>query len=138
MLTDRKEQPNCWLQKGKMKTLIVDDDRPLAELFAFVLQTYGINSASFAGDGAQALMFLEENPDTALIITDREMPNMDGLELIKKCRDKYPKIKIILTTGTASSKDDLDVFAKETGANAVIPKPFRASEIQNALKKIAS
>ena len=121
-----------------MKTLIVDDDRPLAEMFALVLKIYGINSASFAGDGAQALMFLEENPDTALVITDREMPNMDGLELIKLCRGKYPKIKLILMTGTASSEDDLDVFATETGADAVISKPFRASEIQNALKKIAS
>lgn len=115
------------------KILIIDDDRPLAEILGMFLQTFGYPKPLYAGDGAEGLFAMENDTEIVLIFTDREMPNMEGPEFIKQCRSTYQGKKIIYMSGTISVDDDLNVTAKEVGADAALPKPFLPHKVFDAL-----
>ncbi len=67
----------------RKKILVVDDDPFVSEMLVIVLESEGLDVAT-AGDGREALRKLDDNPDTALILTDMNMPEMDGLELTRE------------------------------------------------------
>lgn len=115
------------------KILIIDDDRPLAELLGMFLQTFGYPEPVYAGDGNEGLFCLKQEPNIVLVFTDREMPHLDGLEFIEQCRKKNLQIKIILMSGALTSDDDLIAFAKEIRADAALPKPFLPHKVLDAL-----
>lgn len=135
MLHSRKKQliESCRKTKVPKKILIIDDDRPLAELLGMLLKIFGYPEPRYAGDGAEGLFVMENDADIALIFTDREMPNMEGPEFIKQCRGKYWDKRIIYMSGTIGQDDDLTTIAKEVGADAAIPKPFLPHRLLDAL-----
>src|SRR3989338_6032035 len=87
--TQQKIATYHWLRvrREKMKKiLIIDDDRPLAELLGMFLTTFGYPPPVYAGDGNDGLFVLiQEN--IGVIFTDLEMPNMDGETFIKNYRN---------------------------------------------------
>lgn len=115
------------------KILIIDDDRELAELFGGFLQTFGYPPPCYAGDGREGLFRLERDESISLVITDLEMPNLNGQEFINACRNLYPDKKIILMSGEFFPDDDLIATAKRYSADAVLPKPFLPHKVLDAL-----
>lgn len=117
------------------KILIVDDDRMLAELLGNLLETFGYPAPVYSGDGLEGLYALEYYPEVILVFTDREMPNMDGPTFIQKCRRTYKdrEIKIVYTSGSLDTDDDLIAAAREVGADAALPKPFLPHKVLDAL-----
>jgi two-component system cell cycle response regulator len=117
---------------GEETMLIVDDDSNLRETLVNLLSYLGFNIGS-AGNGPDALKELEQNPYT-FMLTDMKMPEMDGLELIKRVKEAFPDVSIISMTGFSEGYSYIDVI--NTGASDFIKKPFEVEELEAKVRRI--
>ncbi len=117
---------------GKLYVLLVEDEPFSVRLTTGVLRQIGINDVTVARDGAEAVEMLKAvlRP-VNLIISDWNMPKMNGLELLKTVRATWPDIPFLMLTGSRSP--DLVLAAREQHVNAYIVKPFSSEQL---LKKI--
>jgi two-component system, chemotaxis family, chemotaxis protein CheY len=117
-----------------MQILIVDDSVSIRTSMRFVVEQAGY-SVLDAGNGKEALAVI--TPQTKLVITDINMPEMDGIEFIKKVRLGTAPLKtipiIILTT---ESQPEMKQKGKDAGATAWIVKPFPPEDVIAAIKKL--
>jgi CheY-like chemotaxis protein len=113
----------------KKRILIADDEKAVRISLAEALKPYGYN-IDVVENGIEAISHMNRRAYD-LIITDYMMPKMDGLELIRRIRSKYPSIPILIITGGGPVCDLL-----ESGATACITKPFNIFELQNMVKVI--
>lgn len=114
--------------------LIVDDSESIREVVGFTLTNAG-HKVKVAVDGEDALKFFDGSK-IDLVVTDLHMPNMDGIELIKKVRqmEAYKFIPILfLTTESQQSKKE---EAKNAGATGWIVKPFVPEKLLAAISKV--
>jgi two-component system, OmpR family, KDP operon response regulator KdpE len=104
--------------------LIIDDEVQIRRLLEITLSAngYKISEASTAKEGIN----LAASIDPVLIILDLGLPDIDGLEVIKKLREWYQKPILILSV--RSSEDDI-IKALDNGANDYLTKPFRTGEL---------
>ena len=112
------------------RVLVVDDEESLRRVTQLKLQQAGYE-ATTASDGAQALELLTRHPQD-LIITDLKMPGMSGMDLLRRVKEDYPEVIVIVVTafGTIESA----VEAMRLGAHDYIIKPVNA----DALKLVVS
>lgn len=112
----------------EVKILVVDDSVLMRQIFQGYLGVYGFQLLQ-AKHGVEALALLEEHDDIRLVITDYEMPEMDGFELCAKIREHKTKNELAII-GVSSFDDDL-LSAKliKGGANDFLPKPFQREEL---------
>jgi diguanylate cyclase (GGDEF)-like protein len=115
-----------------MLALVVDDSAVARKLVSKHLQQYRLNVLE-AEDGATALKILEENHTTAgnkisLVISDFEMPGMDGAELIRAIRHKWSKNDLAVIGLSSSNRDSLSARFIKNGANDFLSKPFLPEE----------
>src|SRR6476660_9465257 len=104
-----------------MTTVLVVDDSAVDRRFVGgILSRDGRFKIEFAEDGSQALARMRESPPE-VIVTDLQMPNRNGLELVATVRMHHPNVPIILMTGHGS--EDLAVEALHRGAANYVPKP---------------
>lgn len=116
------------IQKNqKIKALVVDDSKPMREAVAQLLSTqlYQVHQAT---NGVEALEVIEENPDIMLVVTDYDMPKMDGFGLIRELRKTYSKNKMAIIGMSASDDPLLSAQLIKSGANDFVPKPFQVEE----------
>lgn len=108
------------------RILVVEDDESLRRVTQVQLQQAGYE-VSTAGDGPQALAWLEKTP-ADLVITDLKMPGMSGIELLRRLRADYPEIIVIVLTafGTVESA----VEAMKLGAFDYLTKPLNAEALR--------
>ena len=116
------------------KTIMtVDDSASVRQMVSFTLRTAGYDVVE-AADGAQALAKL--HPPLHLILTDLNMPRLDGIELVKRVRadpvHKYIPI-VLLTT---ESQDGKKQAGRAAGATGWIVKPFQAEQLLAVVKKV--
>lgn len=121
--------------KGKlMKILIVDDSSTMRRIIGNVVMQLGFTKDSFdeAEDGLKAWKLLSE-AHYDVILTDWNMPNMNGLELVKKVRSEgtHQKTPIIMIT-TEGGKGEV-ITALKAGVNNYIVKPFNAEVLKEKL-----
>lgn len=118
------------------KILIVDDSAAIRQSISFILKQEGYETLE-ASDGMEALDSLQNMEGLDLIITDVNMPNLDGISFIRRARE-LPKFKftpiIVLTTESQGSKMN---EGKEAGATGWIVKPFNADKLLGIVKKVA-
>ena len=116
------------------KIMTVDDSTSVRQMVSFTLKEAGYDVVE-ARDGKDALSKIGIT-DLNLIVTDLNMPNMDGIELIRNIR-KEPKYKftpiIILTTESQSEKK---MEGKAAGATGWIVKPFQPDQLISVIKKV--
>ena len=114
--------------------LIVDDSESIRELVSLTLVAAGYK-VDKGSDGLEAIKLLDGR-EINLVITDLNMPNMDGIQLIREIRKKneYATIPILLLTteSQASKKEE----AKSAGATGWIVKPFVQEKLLEVVKKI--
>lgn len=117
-----------------MKILIVDDDKTTRKLLSFYLKGSGFEVVT-AENGLDALEKLGMD-DINLIMTDLNMPFMDGIELVKtlKSDPNSAQIPIIMVTTEADINEQNRAFA--AGANAYVTKPVTADMIVQKIKTI--
>ena len=115
----------------KPRVLVVDDEERKATVVAAALERAGYECDT-ARDGESALVALDARGADALV-TDWKMPGMDGLELLRRSRDRHPGLPVILLTahGTVSSA----VAAMREGAFDYVIKPFDNEELKGVAAK---
>jgi DNA-binding NtrC family response regulator len=117
-----------------LKIYVVDDERIIRVTTADDLRESGYSVLEFAS-AKSALVHMKENgPDVDIIITDLKMPEMDGLEFMKRAKEMNPEIYILLMTAHASV--DTAVKAMKLGAWDYIPKPFSMDELLINIQRI--
>jgi two-component system chemotaxis response regulator CheY len=103
--------------------LIVDDDRSIRLLMRQIAikQEHQVITAS---DGERAFSVLEDNPEIQVVITDMQMPNMKGDQLVKRIRadERFAKIPIIMVSGFVQAHEVKDLLAM--GVDRFVPKPI--------------
>ncbi len=118
-----------------MKTiLIVEDSATTRALIRAVIDELGEYETVEAGSGFEALKMLPQQ-DYDLIVTDINMPDINGLELINFVRNnpRYNHLPIIIVSTERSEEDKKRGMA--LGATAYVTKPFKSSELQEIIKK---
>jgi two-component system chemotaxis response regulator CheY len=118
------------------KILVVDDSAAIRQSISFILKQEGYETVE-ATDGLEALGALGGLESLDLIITDVNMPNLDGIGFIRKARE-LPKFRftpiLVLTTESQGSKMN---EGKEAGATGWIVKPFNSDKLLGIVKKVA-
>ena len=114
--------------------LVVDDSESIREIVGYTLEGAGYNVLK-GDDGIDALQHL--NGDTIdLVITDLNMPNMDGIGLIKEIRNhdnyKFSPILVLTTESQVTKKNE----AREAGATGWIVKPFVKEKLLSVINKV--
>lgn len=106
-----------------MRFLIVDDSVTMQRYISVALKALGYSDSVEAGDGREAMKILKSQK-IDFILTDWNMPNMNGLQLIKAVRqmEKYANVPILMIT-TRGNKEDV-VQALKAKANNYVVKPF--------------
>jgi DNA-binding NtrC family response regulator len=120
------------------KVLIVDDERAIAEEIAELLGFDGFSGCEIACDGNQAMDIIEVHDDIAIIITDIQMPGLDGLQMIQKLQSKYKSKRdfaTIVITGHGGTKEAIN--ALQLGAMDFINKPISSDQLLNAVSRAA-
>ena len=112
--------------------LLVDDDEGIREVLQEIVELFGFTSKT-ARTGEESLRFLEHE-SFDLMVTDIRMPNMDGMELLKKAKSNYPDIDIIMITGFSADYSFNDVV--NAGASDIITKPINLEEIEAKINRV--
>jgi len=114
--------------------LSVDDSASMRQMVKLTLSSAGY-SVIEAEDGKQALTKIGE-AEINMVLTDLNMPNMDGLTLIKELR-KLPSCKFIpIVFLTTESDESKKAEARQAGATAWITKPFKQEQLLAVVKKV--
>ncbi len=110
------------------KVMIVDDSIVMRKEIKRMLklQMYKVFTAAH---GEEALVYLKDNPDIKLVLTDYNMPVIDGFELTKTIREEYTKMQMSIIGITANSDEMVSSKFLKIGANDFIHKPFTKEEI---------
>ena len=115
----------------KAKILVIDDDTSLRRVLEYNLQEdgYEVQTASSGEEGLY--LFGQSQPD--LVITDMNMPGMDGLMVLKSIKERSPETLVIIIT--AFGTVDVAVEAMKAGAYDYITKPFNREELKLTVRK---
>jgi len=120
-----------------MKTILLVGDEIL--LREGVQETLEVNGYTVIGaaDGVEALDWLEQT-EVSLVITDLVMPNMNGVEFIEQLSVKYPKLPVIVASGSPDSVQSRLGIANihVPGATACITKPFKGKDLVILVEKV--
>lgn len=114
------------------KILIVDDSNMLRDMVKFSLEEGGYREVSEAIDGQEAL-YKAKNEVFDLIITDINMPNMDGFELIAELRKMPVYAKVPIMTLTTEKTDEMKAKGRAAGATGWLVKPFIPEQLLKAV-----
>ena len=111
-----------------IKIMLVDDSRVMRNEVKKMLHTQMFNIL-VAAHGEEALNYLENNKDIKLVLTDFNMPVIDGVELTKKIREIFNKNEMIVIAMTGNNEPLISVKFLKIGANDFISKPFSKEEL---------
>jgi len=118
------------MDEQKPLILVADDHQEIRDFLAESILSPAGYAVQTVGDGMSALTLIREmNP--ALVITDQNMPNLTGIELIQRLHRDHPEIPVILMTSEGS--EQLAVRALRSGAVDYLTKPFEADELLEAI-----
>ncbi|MFL0804176.1 MAG: response regulator [Agarilytica sp.] len=115
------------VKNQELKVLVVDDS-DTARKFISTLLRLQLFQVLEASDGVQAIKVVLENPDVKLLITDFNMPRMDGCELVKNIRLKYEKSALVIVGLSSDGEGALSARFIKNGANDFLRKPFNHEE----------
>lgn len=111
----------------RIKVLVVDDSDMSRKHMANLFRRHLFHVVE-AVDGVDAIKVMLENPDIKLLITDYNMPKMDGFELVRNLRYKYDKTDLIMIGVSGESSEALSAKFIKHGANDFLRKPFHPEE----------
>lgn len=125
---------------NEFHVLVVDDFASMRHLISTMLNQIGYRRTSQAEDGVDALRLLRSTHENALsidiVITDWNMPNMDGLTLLTEMRKDSRLLGLPVLMVTAEAKKENILSAARAGADGYLLKPFTAVTLQQKLDAI--
>ena len=120
---------------SQVSVLTVDDSASMRALLRTALTSSGFKVEQ-AEDGQEALEWLETN-EVDVVLTDINMPRLDGFGLIEKLRESALHADRPILVMTTESSDEKKAQAKNAGATGWIVKPFDAAKLTAALRRVA-
>lgn len=118
-----------------MPVLVVDDYKTMVRIIRNLLKQLGFNDVDEAADGAEAYQKMEGRK-YGLVISDWNMPEMTGYELLKQVRGTDGMSKTPFIMVTAESKTENVIAAKKAGVNNYIVKPFNAQTLKGKIDSV--
>jgi len=113
-----------------MKILLVDDSRTIRNIQKNVLAQLGFTETLEASDGVEALQVISESrPDLCLV--DWNMPNMDGITMVRKVRESDKTLPLIMCTTEAEKARVIEAI--QAGVNNYVVKPFTADTLSEKI-----
>lgn len=112
-------------EENFVKLLIVEDEIDIAELISDIFELEA-QQIFIANNGEEALETWKANPDIDTVISDINMPKMNGLELCRELRQQKPDLRIILITAECAHEEE----AIKCGANHIVIKPFNMEDLR--------
>ena len=120
------------IKANHRRIMVVDDEEGIRKVLSTALSGMGYEVVT-ANSGTEALnLFLKSS--FALVLTDLEMPGMDGWDLASRIKDRFPNIPVVLMTGRA--KEDVIERMKGNSVDSVIFKPFRLEQVLKMIEKL--
>lgn len=116
------------LERNQQIKVLVVDDSDMSRKHVVNLLKRHLFQVLEAADGVDAIKVLLENPDIKLVITDYNMPNMDGFELVRNLRYKYDKTDLVMIGLSGEGSEALSAKFIKHGANDFLRKPFHPEE----------
>lgn len=124
----------CVPDRSNRPLVLVVEDEPLLRLFAAdMIEDAGFETVE-AANSTEAVAILESRPDIRIVFTDVDMPHgIDGIRLAACIRDRWPPIKIIITSGKPLPRR-VNIPAE----TVFFPKPFRQDKVIETLRSMAA
>ena len=124
------------LFKPDLKILVVDDFPTMRRIVKTLLRQNGFREFVEAEDGEKAYEMLKSEPGIELIVSDWNMPNMTGLELLKTVRadDNFKHLPFLMVTAEAEKENIIE--AVKSGVSNYVVKPFTGQTLKEKLEKI--
>jgi len=124
------------LGKPDMKILVVDDFPTMRRIVKTLLRQLGYTNIIEAEDGELAYKLLKATPDVEFIVSDWNMPNMTGLELLKTVRadDNIKHLPFLMVTAEAEKENIIE--AVKSGVSNYVVKPFTAATLKEKMAKV--
>jgi CheY-like chemotaxis protein len=119
------------IMASEIQILVVDDDPYLLDLLLETLKTIGFNAVG-APDAMQALSLLESST-YHLVITDINMPEIDGIEFARRIKEKNPSLPVIFITGIFNPEE-----IRKAVDGPLLAKPFRIGQIETLIQETLS
>ena len=119
------------------KILVVDDSSTVRDEVAGFLKKNGL-AVDTAVDGQDGLAKIKANPGLKLVISDVNMPNMDGLTMVEKVRGELGNKTVNVIMLTTESSPAMKDRGKAAGVKGWIVKPFKGDAVLETFKKLAS
>ena len=120
---------------ANITVLLIDDNSQVRQTVRHILESWKLNVIEAADGKIGLALFCSHKPE--FVITDIVMPEMDGIETIRKMRAIDPQAKIIAMSGGGDDKyPDPLALATELGAIAVLEKPFRRLQLRAAVDEV--
>jgi len=117
--------------KHRPHILIVDDEANVRKVLGTLLEQSGY--ATTRADSGEAALDLVRASDPDLVVTDLKMPGMDGLELLRRLRDDFPEIPVVLLTAHGTVENAVE--AMKRGAHDFLTKPFDRDQVVEIVAK---
>lgn len=115
------------------KILIIDDEKITLKNLEHVMKREGYDTTA-TQSGQNALKLLDEQ-HFDVVLTDLEMDRVDGMQILKRCRELYPDSEVIMITGYATVKSAVETMKR--GAFYYISKPFKPDEVKQVVREAA-
>lgn len=132
-MNERKPDGHAKPQTDAKLIYVVDDEPMLLELASVILQPLGYTVKTFTNATSALESYTAGKPFPALVITDYSMHAMNGMDLIKACRQIQPRQKIILISGTVGE----DIYRDSPERpDHFIAKPYQAKQLVDAVESI--
>ncbi len=118
----------------KSKILVVDDEDALRTVLSgeLVSEGYDVRTAS---DGDDAITNLQKE-SFDLVLLDIKMPRMNGFEVLKFVKEKFPRTKVVMLTGFADLKNAIE--SKKLGAEDFVSKPYDLVDLLTTIERVLS
>ncbi|MBU0729817.1 MAG: response regulator [Proteobacteria bacterium] len=115
---------------GEMKVLIVDDEESFARTLSERLNMRELETDT-AYNGEEALGFVDDKEPDVMVL-DLKMPGIDGMEVLRRVKKKYPHLQVIILTGHGTDKDEDE--AKSLGVFDYLNKPIEIEILVSRIK----
>ena len=121
-----------------VRILVVDDAPVMRTIEKNQLNQLGYQNVDEASDGASAWTQLQQNPDISLVLTDLDMPGMNGIELLQKIRSAENTKSIPVIMVSTELEKEAMMTAIKAGVNYYLFKPFTAATLSDGINRVLS
>jgi two-component system, chemotaxis family, chemotaxis protein CheY len=123
----QKDQDDLQRTKNGKRILVVDDEKPMRDTIKSLLEDTELYSVQTAQDGEAAISLLKQH-SFDLLITDYNMPRMNGYELFQRCKTISSKLPVIFLTGNKYNAREIEKIASQSNVFCIY-KPFNAKRL---------